>query len=176
MITEYLPIIFGSTSLLLGVWLLSYSFKLYKPKHKTNEENEKYNNWHKKFGTFSKIASIILILNGGYDLLNHNSDRYKINSSKKSEWTEEDRQVMIENCLRDAKTNTTKYPQIMKDYCECSVDKIIAAFTKEKYLESLKKTQEEQITEQLPIFQSCLDDLKIRIDSVEKVENDTIVN
>ncbi len=56
--TNYLPYIFGLTSLLGGLYLFLLSFRLYRPKHKTNEQIQRYDKWLKKFGTLTKICSI----------------------------------------------------------------------------------------------------------------------
>lgn len=100
--TQYLPYIFGSVSFLGGVYLFLLSFKIYKPKHKTEEQRERMKKWHEKFGSFMKIASIIFIINGAYDLFARNPDRYSIGQTKKTEWSASDKQALIENCMRDA--------------------------------------------------------------------------
>ena len=42
------------------------------------------------------------------------------------------------------------------------------AMTKDQYEKSLSKPQAEQIKEVLPLFQDCVDELKQRIDSVDR--------
>ncbi|MCD8529151.1 MAG: hypothetical protein LRY27_04160 [Chitinophagales bacterium] len=163
-----MPYIFGVTSLLLGLYLFLFSFRFYNPKHKTEEQKERYEKTLEKFGTIMKVCSVILVLKGAYDLINPDPNRYKIgNANSNSEWTLEDRTILVENCLRDAGPTTTNYPQITEEYCNCSMDKIMNAITKDEYEKTLSKSQEEQIKELLPIFQVCLDELKQRIDSVK---------
>jgi len=145
------------------------SFGLWTPRHKTEERKVRYEKALEKFGTLWKVFSIILILNGSYDLIMRNPDRYRIGNEKKNtEWAWEDREILIKNCLRDAGPTAKKYPQILGEYCACSVNKIMKAMTKDHYIESLSKPQEDQIKESLPIFQDCLDELKQRIDSVDR--------
>ena len=166
---NYLPYIFGLTSFLGGLYLLLLSFRLYKPKHKTEEQKERYEKSLEKFGTLMKICSVILILNGSYELIKRDPDRYRVGSeNRNSEWTSEDRAILIKNCIRDAGPTATNYPQITKEYCDCSMDKIMKAMTKDQYEKSLSKPQEEQIKEVLPLFQDCVDELKHRIDSVDR--------
>lgn len=116
-----------------------------------------------------KVCSVILILNGAYDLIKRDPDRYSIgNGNRSSEWTSEDRTILIKNCMRDAGPTATNYPQITKEYCDCSMDKIMKAMTKDQYEKSLSKPQADQIKEILPLFQDCVDELKHRIDSVDR--------
>lgn len=165
---NYLPYIFGLTSFLIGLYLFLFSFRLYEPKHKTDEQKERYEKTLEKFGTLMKICSVIIILNGSYDLITRDPDRYRVgNGNRNSEWTSEDRAILIKNCMRDAGPTATNYPQITKEYCECSMDKIMKAMTKDQYEKSLSKPQEEQIKEVLPLFQDCVDELEQRIDSVD---------
>lgn len=166
--TSSLPYIFGLTSFLGGLYLFLFSFRIYKPKHKTEEQKVRYEKSLEKFGTFIKVCSIILIINGSYDLIKRDSDRYKVGNEKKNtEWTSEDREILLKNCMRDAGPTATNYPEITKEYCNCSTEKIMKAMTKEQYAKSLLKPQDEQIKEVLPIFQDCLTELKQRIDSVK---------
>ena len=164
---NYLPYIFGLTSFLIGLYLFLFSFRLYKPKHKTDEQKERYEKSLEKFGTLMKVCSVILILKGSYDLINPDPDRYRV-GNRNSEWTAEDRAILIKNCMRDAGPTAANYPQITKQYCDCSMDKIMKAMTKDQYEKSLLKPQEEQIKEVLPLFQDCVDELKQRIDSVDR--------
>ena len=169
--TNYLPYIFGLTSFLGGLYLFLFSFRLYKPKHKAEEQKERYENSLEKFGTLMKVCSVILIINGSYDLIKHDPDRYRVgNGNKKTEWTSEDREILIKNCMRDAGPTATNYPQITKEYCDCSMDKIMKEMTKDQYIKILSKPQDEQIKEVLPIFQDCVTELKQRIDSVSNIK------
>lgn len=165
---NYLPYIFGLASLLGGLFLFLLSFRIYKPKHKTEIQKNRYRKWLEKYGTAIKICSIILILNGSYDLIKRDPNRYKIEGvDKKSEWTSEDREILIRNCIRDAGPTGPMYPQITEEYCACSMDKIMKAMSKEQYEKTLLKPVAEQIKEVLPIFQDCLTVMKQRMDSVD---------
>jgi len=166
--TQYLTYIFGSVSFLGGVYMFLLSFKIYKPKHKTEEQRERMKKWHEKLGSFMKIASVILIINGAYDLIARNSDRYKIGQTEKTEWSASDNQVLVENCMRDAKTTATNYPIITREYCECSMGKIMSEITYTAYVESLKKPTDEQLKIIMPLIQECVDELRKRIDEENK--------
>jgi hypothetical protein len=165
----YLPYIFGLTSFSVGLYLFLRSFGLWKPKPSVEEQKGRYGIAPVKFGTFMKVCSVILILNGSYDLIMRNPERYRIGGGRRNaEWNSEDRAILIKSCMRDAGSTSANYPQITKEYCDCSTSRIMNAMTKDQYEKSLSKPQEDQIKEVLPIFQDCLDELKQRIDSVNR--------
>ncbi|UPK69834.1 hypothetical protein [Chitinophaga filiformis] len=70
--------------------------------------------------------------------------------------------------MRDAGATATNYPQITKEYCDCSADKIMKAMTKDQYVKSVSKPLEDQVKEVLLIFQDCVNELRHRIDSVKR--------
>ena len=49
-----------------------------------------------------------------------------------------------------------KYPDLTKEYCECSTAQIQAEFTQAEYIEITKIGIEEQKQKLLPVFQSLL--------------------
>ena len=168
MITTYLPYVFGVTSFLLGLFMFLALFKIYKPKYKNEQQKIKIDNLHAKYGTILKIISVVLILRGGYTLLNPTPDRYKMGSIKEmSRWTSDARNILITNCNRDAGPKAKIYPIETNEYCECSTDKIMEAFTQKEYEVILQRPQEEQLKLLLPVFQDCLTELRKRTDSID---------
>jgi len=164
--TTYLPYIFGTTSLLGGVYLFLYSFKIYKPKLRTDEAKFRYRKSLERFGTIAKVASIILIISGGYDLITRDSERYSINSTqRKSEWTNDDRNQLINECIQGAGETGEQYPILIMQYCECSAERIMTAFSKDQYIRDSKLAQDERLDLLLPAIQDCIDILKVKIDS-----------
>lgn len=170
MISQYLPYIFGLTSLVLGSYLFLTYFGIYKPKYKTEEGKIRFEKSKEKFGSLLKICSIIMILNGAYDLIIHDKDRYMIiKKTAPGEWTNEDRDNMINECLHDAGNTTIQYPELTKVYCECGVDKLMKTFTKEQYITEGRKPIDERKKVLLPLYQDCLNQLKMRVDSVNSI-------
>jgi hypothetical protein len=169
MISTYLTYIFGTISSLIGFYLFLVSFKIYTPKHKTENSKIRFDESQRKFGSFLKVASIVLILNGAYDLIIHDTERYLIGSAKvTNEWTSNDRDQLINECIIGAGKTGEKYPELVKEYCECSTNKIMDAFTKAQYINDTKKTEEERMKILKPVFQSCIDEFEISIDSINK--------
>ena len=168
--TPYLPYIFNIPSLILGLYLFVTSFKIYRPKQKTEEQSLKYDNWLEKFGTMMKIISVILTLKGAYGLIYANPDTYKLGQTKESNgWEKNAREILVEKCMKDSGPTALNYPKVNKEYCECSVDKIMNTYTQEQYLSISQKSQDVQIKELMPKFKGCTDELKRRIDSTDRI-------
>ena len=92
-----------------------------------------------------KVCSVILILKGSYELIYPNPNSYSVkNGIRNTEWTKEDRAILIKNCMRDAGQTATNYSQITREYCYCSMDKIMKEMTKDQYEKTLLRPQEEQ--------------------------------
>jgi len=98
---------------------------------------------------------VIIAVFAGYKIYTGLSDLIK-SRREQEQWTAEDRDLLINKCVSETGDNGTKYPELTKDYCECSHDKILAKFTKAEYLELIKKPVAEQVKISLPIFQDCL--------------------
>ncbi|TAE29587.1 MAG: hypothetical protein EAZ91_11995 [Cytophagales bacterium] len=170
--TELLPYIFNIPSLILGLYLLVTSFKIYRPKFKTEEQSLKYDNSLEKFGTLRKIVSVILTLKGAYGLINPDPDRYKLGATKQENgWGTNAKTILIEKCLKDSGPTAIKYPKIGREYCECSTEKIMSNYTEEQYLSISQKSRDIQIKELIPKFQGCVGELKRRTDSTDRIMN-----
>jgi hypothetical protein len=168
---NYLPYIFGISTLLVGIYIFLISFGIYKSKKTESTEN-----LIEKYGTLFKIISIIMILRGGYNLLNSDSDRYKtsqndINNSV--EWTSESRKILIEKCLKDSGQMAENYPSILKEYSECTTDKIMSQYNQKEYLEISNKSFEEQKNILFLLLKDCLSEMNRKVDSMNlKNKND----
>jgi small neutral amino acid transporter SnatA (MarC family) len=79
---QILPYLYTLIVLSGGIYLTLLGFKIYKPRMKSPEEQEKMNNWHIKFGTFAKYGGIALTLWGVINLTN--SDLNPFNFEKHS--------------------------------------------------------------------------------------------
>ena len=64
-----------------------------------------------------------------------------------------------------------KYPELTKEYCNCSTKKVQAAMSKQKYNEVSKKSLSEQADILLPIFQDCLTEYQNKIKAEEAKQN-----
>ena len=142
--------IFGITSLFIGTTII---YRLFKPNRKSE------NKWlNKKW--INIPLGLVLIGNGLYDLSNSDSGRYSLGDNH---WTADKKKILIETCLRDASTTADKHPEIMKTYCECSVDKITKSQKYSEYIDNLKKTQDEQMKIIMPIIKDCYDIMRTQI-------------
>lgn len=94
-------------------------------------------------------------------------DKWAENKMQK-EWQEKDFKEMVDQCILDSKDMATKYPELTKDYCNCSIKQIQAKFSKEEYNKTLGKSIEEQKQIVLPAFETCLKEYQNKIKEQEK--------
>lgn len=162
--TNYLPLIFGISSLLLGIYLFLVFFGIYKPK--TSEQTEEKS---ENMKVIMKVISVILILKGCYNLLNLDSDTYKTNSTKlKTEWSETAKDSLNKYCLIGMGEQPEKYSKINFEYCDCTTEKIMKSYTQEEYETIIKKPVEEQMQIFSELLKDCKADLQKKIDMIEK--------
>jgi hypothetical protein len=167
-ISNYFPYINGSIFFLGGLYLFLFSYGIYKPKYKTVEQALKVDNLLRTTGKRWKFSSIIMILFGLYNLIWHDPDFYRLNSTvENNKWTNKDKAVMIKNCMKGARVGAKKYPQITLDYCTCSIDKLIQSIGKKEYIE---KSADEEYKLDSPLIQGCLIIFSRRVDSAKKQE------
>ncbi len=105
---------------------------------------------------------VLVILGSSYGIYT-GVNNLKQSQKAKEEWTDADRKVLVENCIRDSKDMGIRYPDLTREYCNCSNDKIMSRFTKTEYLEIIDKSIEEQQPILMPVFQDCLSQYQIKI-------------
>lgn len=159
---NYLPYIFGLASFLGGLYLFMLSFRIYIPKHKTEEQIDRYQKILEKFGKLMKVGSIFLILNGCYDLIIHDNDRYKIGLRQ---WTESDKLFIIDD-LKKSKY-IALYPQFADKACECMANNIVNNLDVNNYKEIMKLEPNKRFIQLRPFIQSCLDEFRKQTYSID---------
>lgn len=168
-IINYFPYINGSIFFLGGLYLFNFSFRVYTPKYKTIEQALKVDNLLRVNGKHWKFSSIFMILFGAYNLIWHDPNMYRLYSEiEKNTWTSQDKAEFMKSCSRYAGATAKKYPQIVEDYCTCSMAKIVKGMGKEEYTEDLSKSTQEQFKIDSPFIEGCLIDAKRRVDSVKQ--------
>jgi hypothetical protein len=125
----------------------------------TTEERKR--NFMKGKGWLVAILAVFF----GYHIYTGLNDMIK---SREEQWTNEDRTLLIDKCIKETGVNGTKYPELTREYCKCSHDKLLDKFTKSEYLELIKKPAEEQIKISLPIFRDCLTHYQNAMKQAEK--------
>jgi hypothetical protein len=174
MIANY---IFGFLTLISGLFLFLLSFNFYTPKFRSEESRDRFNIKFLKYRTIIKIFSIAWILYGGYSLLIKDSSSMYIGNQKSfRKWTLEDKQNLINRCMIDAQISAVNYPEITKEYCECSMSRIIDSLSYDEYQESLKKSQKDQMDLIMPIIKDCLNEYKFRLDSTNLIRSKMFKN
>ncbi len=102
---------------------------------------------------------VLIIIIAGYQIYSGLSNRTK--------WTPESRKILIEKCIAESKDMAEKYPELTKEYCICSTEKIQAEFTQKEYIKISKESIEIQTEKLLPSFQSCLTEYQNEIKKSE---------
>ena len=123
---------------------------------------EQQDNAQKSFMKRNPWIIIPAILIMGYVLFTQLSDTMDQKEEKES-WNNEDTKVMVDQCLRDSKDMAVKYPELTKEYCDCSTKQIQDAMTKAKYIETTNKSIDEQKDILVPVFQNCLTEYQNKI-------------
>lgn len=80
----------------------------------------------------------------------------KPNYENLANWNDESRKALMQQCMENGKRTSEKYPEIVKQYCECATEKITLAFTPQSYQEMLSKPVEEQRQAISPVVESCV--------------------
>lgn len=168
---NYLSYIFGVSSLLLGLYLFLLSFGLYKPVYKDESRKERFDELIRKFGFLIKGCSILLIIRGGYNLVNPDPNRYLVGTkSENPQWHLGDREILVETCMRDVgemgKVGSVYY-KVTQDYCDCGSRKIMMAMSYDDYMKLSHEPVQKRLEKARPICQSCLDTFRNLIDSIK---------
>ena len=105
---------------------------------------------------------IIIILISSFGIYSGLKSLIK-SKNNKTDWSQTDRDNQIKECIKTTKEMGAKYPDIIKDYCECSTDKVINNMTKAKYDSIVALSIEAQKSLITPIIQDCIDTLQNRL-------------
>jgi hypothetical protein len=96
--------------------------------------------------------------------------------TKKEEWSAEEKEKMVQDCILKAKDTAAEHPQEVKEYCVCSNEAIFKKFTREQMTRNNRLPAEELMKTLTPIFTECLNDLKAKISAKKKSNNEKINN
>jgi len=168
---NYFPYINGSIFLVAGIYAALLTFRIYQPKYKNVEQALKVDNLLRTWGNTGKFSSIFMIFFGAYNLIWHDPNMYRLNSTiENNKWTKEDRAAMIKNCMNGAVVASKKYPQITLDYCTCSIDKIIEHVSRKDYIKNSSNSVEGEYKIDSPFIQGCVITFTRKVDSIKKQE------
>jgi hypothetical protein len=167
-IINYLPYINGAVFLMVGIFAFLLTFKFYKPKYKTAEQALRIDNLLKSWGKLGKFGSIFMILFGAYNLIWHDPNIYRLSSRvENNKWTEKDREKLLKIYINGLSSKDKKHPQLIVDYCTCSVDMIMKRLTRQQYIDDFALPKDEQNNIFEPIVKDCSDTYHRRVDSAD---------
>jgi hypothetical protein len=168
-VINYLPYIIGFVSLLGGIYLFIISFNLYQPNFRTKERQDRFFRTLTKFGFYLKFISLILIINGFYNLFYNDIGIYNIGSQTvRNSWTPSIKRDLINNCMTEIGQKAKDYPAISHKYCKCAMSKIADSISYEKYIEIIRKPKNERINAITTIVSDCLTEFHNKIEEQEK--------
>jgi hypothetical protein len=71
-------------------------------------------------------------------------------------WEKSDYNAMVRKCITNCGDLGVKYQNVTEEYCECATKKIQQTFSKDEYLEILKKEPSEGMKITTPVIQDCM--------------------
>ena len=109
----------------------------------------------------------LMAVGSAYGIFNGISQLKQSQKEREAEqlWNESDRQILIANCIRDSKDNGVKYANLTREYCDCSMNRIMSRLTKSEYVDVIGKSIDDQKTILMPIFQDCLTEYQKKINA-----------
>ncbi|MES2411223.1 MAG: hypothetical protein V4535_07230 [Bacteroidota bacterium] len=110
------------------------------------------------------IIPILLII--GFIFFN-DLEEFLYQKKQQTVWQENDTTEMVKNCILETKELGKKYPEMTKEYCDCSVTQFQAKFSKQEYNKMIKLSIEKQLEIAMPVIESCLKEYQNQIKSQE---------
>lgn len=112
------------------------------------------------------LVTIIIILGIGLFIYIKHSQKPSISAG----WPQNEKDKYIQECLMGLDSTAIKYPDLAKEYCECSMETIMNSMNYEQYNDIFKRPEEEQLKILEPLIQNCLDRLIFKIDSIQRTQ------
>jgi hypothetical protein len=87
------------------------------------------------------------------------------NHKLNSKWETGDFDALVEKCMKDSGNKATLYPELTREYCECSINKIQSSIKRGEYAKTIKQSIEKQNDILGPIIKDCLTVYKTKINN-----------
>jgi hypothetical protein len=78
--------------------------------------------------------------------------------SNKFKWTENDRQMLIGQCITDCGGYAVRFPKITEEYCTCAMDSIMKHYNKADYYRIENLSKEERSKYFMKVILNCYND------------------
>ncbi len=101
------------------------------------------------------IIGLVFLLIGARVFYNKQVNKYK--------WDDDDREVLINNCIDETAHYAVRFPSLTKEYCGCTADSIMFHLKKAEYLQISTKAFNEQQDVLLPIISACYNNYQTQI-------------
>ena len=104
-----------------------------------------------------KILSISAVALLSFSLLSCSPSKEKIKAS------------FVKSCMQEVESQTVpKMKEMMKDYCECSGEKMVNKFSASEIKAMDKMSQSEMRAKLMPVIQDCIDELKQKAEQYQQ--------
>jgi hypothetical protein len=144
---ELWSLIFGVIAILLGFCIALFALR----KSETRRIESKRKRWILVvFGALISMTGLYIII-GGDDVQYQSVGKRPM----PADWTPDMRNSLIEECMEGAAETAAEYPDIVREYCECSADTVMHAMTYEDYRRYSKLSDEEQEKIFRPLSEDC---------------------
>lgn len=166
---EKVLFISGVVSLISGVFIFLFVFKVLKPLLKNEDAERKYHSWLFRNTSKAKGLAFLLTVFGIMVVIKNNPDLSTENTTASSQsrtWTDNDKASLTNECVRMYVTQE-QIPDsdvdIAENYCQCTTEKMTEEFSIGDLLSHDSLSQVEKIQLYEPVVKNCLNDLEFQL-------------
>lgn len=161
----------GVISLISGVFIFLFVFKVLKPLLKTEDAENKYNSWLFKNTSKAKGLAFLLTVFGIMVVIKNNPDLTTENtpsntSAQSRSWTDNDKASLTNECVK-MYVSQEEIPDsdvdLAENYCQCTTEKMTEEFSIRDLLSHDSLSQMEKIQLYEPVVKNCLNDLEFQL-------------
>lgn len=145
--------LFAVIWILGGIYISLLAFKVIKHKNNSAEKQEKWNQWHSKFGLIAKVCGILLVVFGVLTLLSSSFQTKK--QVDKNGWTVEQKEVMAASVIKSSTVLTSINRDTANLVAKCFVEKYTQLYTFDEATAQDKMLEEQKAKFVLPLITDC---------------------
>lgn len=85
-----------------------------------------------------------------------------------NKWTNRLKNDVVERCIKDSGNNGIEFPELTKEYCECTMKEIEEQYSLNEYLRIVQLPIDEQGEYLMGVIQNCLPEYRTKINSLKE--------
>ncbi len=158
----------GVVSLIIGVTIFLFVFKVLKPLLKTQDSREQYDFWLLKHTKKAKGFAFLLSFFGIITVIQNNPDKSVSFApvTKGRAWTDTDKESLTTECVQlyvSQEQLSAGDEDLAQDYCQCTTEKMTEEFSINDLLSHDSLSQMEKVQLYEPVVKNCLNDLEYQL-------------